>query len=215
MQLRSRPVLGIDSGFDRLGLCLYDGDRSRVRLAEAALNSANLAGCFKELGHDPAEPIAAIAVTVGPGKFSSIRTGMAFALGLARAGQTKVFGVSVFELLAESIEEPRGDLQICSTGGGRIRFSQAGVVGADGWRASGEAIRADRSPDPTTTRTWVDPRDLGLPLPLPAAQLVAAVGAGRLAAGGADEIDSLRPLYVARPSLGPTPGPSEMGAVRP
>ena len=43
----------------------------------------------------------------------------------------------------------------------------------------------------------------------------AAVGAARLAAGSADESDSLRPLYVARPSLGPTPGPSGMGAVRP
>ncbi len=204
-------VLGLDSGFDRLGLCLFDARSSRARVAETTLNSANLTRCLKQVCPEAEGRIEAIAVAIGPGKFSSIRTGMAFALGLARADGAKVYGVSVFEMLAGAIAHPAERFLICSSGGGRIRFGQMGAVQEGSWRAAGDAFSMDLPDSPDAEECWTDPRDLGLPLPRPAARLIAEIGARRLGAEAADDSRSLRPLYVARPGLGPAPFP---GGVR-
>lgn len=196
-------VLGIDCGFDRLGLCLLGHGGVRTRYAEAELNSANLGTLLRQVLPEPNARIAAVAVGMGPGKFSAIRTGMAFAKGLARADDTRLYGVSLFQMLAGAVGQPADRLQICSSGGGRIRFGQSGSVAESGWHPAGAAHRVDSAGPPPGERIWIDPRDLGRPLPRPAARLTAEVGRRLLVEKSPDESKELRPIYVTRPSLGP------------
>ncbi len=202
MSSRDELVLGVETGFDRLGLCLLDPDGKRTRNAEAVLNSANLGSLLQQVLPDPEARIGAVAVGIGPGKFSAIRTGMAFAMGLARADGARLYGVCLFQMLAGAIGRPTDRLLICSSGGARIRYGQYGTVAESRWRPAGDAHRIASAEPPPGERIWIDPRDLGRPLPRPAAQLTAEVGRRRLVEYSPDESKSLRPLYVTRPSLG-------------
>lgn len=210
MTLPARLVLGIDSGFDRLGLCLMAPGQARPRVADAALNSANLSRLARQLlGGSPGR-ICAVAVGIGPGKFSAIRTGMAFAMGLARAENARLYGISLFQMLAGGVDRPEGRLLLCSSGGGRIRYGQVGAVAGSGWEPAGPARPLDPVQTPARDPAWIDPRDLGRPLAVPAARLTAAAGLHMLDADMPDESNTLRPLYVTRPALGPAaprPGP--------
>lgn len=58
-----------------------------------------LAGMLSELGLDKSE-IKSILVVRGPGSFTSLRTGVAFANALASALPAKLYGIDTFELLA-------------------------------------------------------------------------------------------------------------------
>ena len=202
MSSQDELVLGIDTGFDRLGLCLLGPGGMPTRRAEAALNSANLSSLLQGTLPDSSARIAAVAVAMGLGKFSAIRTGMAFAMGLARADGARLYGVSLFQMLAGAVGQPADRLLLCSSGGGRIRYGQFGAVAESGWRPADAAYRVDWAEPPPGERVWVDPRDLGRPLLRPAAQLTAEVGRRRLDDGSPDESNKLRPLYVTRPSLG-------------
>jgi hypothetical protein len=200
---REELVLGIDTGFDRLGMCLLGHGAIRTRCAESELNSANLGVLLRQVVPDSTVRIAAVAVGMGPGKFSAIRTGMAFAMGLARADDARLYGVSLFQMLAGAIGWPDERLLLCSSGGGRVRFGQIGTLVGSRWRPAEDARRVAVSEPPLGQRVWIDPRDLGRPLPRPAAQLTAEAGRRLLLAMAPDESNALRPLYVARPSLGP------------
>ena len=201
MSSRDELVLGVETGFDRLGLCLLGPD-GKTRNAETVLNSANLGSMLRQVLPDPNARIAAVAVGIGPGKFSAIRTGMAFAMGLARADGARLYGVNLFQMLAGAVSRPTDRLLICSSGGARIRYGQYGAVGESRWRSAGDAHRVAAAESPPGKRIWIDPRDLGRPLPRPAAQLTAEAGRRRLVEYSSDESKSLRPLYVTRPSLG-------------
>lgn len=196
-------VLGIDSGFDRLGLCLLSRGGMRARYAEAELNSANLSTLLRQVLPESNARISAVAVGMGPGKFSAIRTGMAFAMGLARADDARLYGISLFHMLAGAVDRPAGRLLLCSSGGARIRYGQFGSVAESGWRPADAPHRVAAAEPPTGERVWIDPRDLGRPLPRPAARLTAEVGRRLLAEKSPDESNTLRPLYVIRPALGP------------
>ncbi len=198
-------VLGIDCGFDRLGLCLIGSTAANDPIAAASmyLNSANLRPALDELGQLPFESIAAIAIGVGPGKFSAIRTGLAFALGIAVASGANLYGIDLFAALAQIAEPRSGALLLVSSGGARRLFAQPGRCEGSEWRPDGDPfVYAGASGSPGCS-IWQDPRDLALPLPQSAALLVARAGARRLAAGAADESRCVRPLYVAAPALGP------------
>ncbi len=202
MTSQGELVLGIDTGFDRLGLCLLGHGPVRTCFAEAELNSANLSALLRHVMPDSTAQIAAVAVGIGPGKFSAIRTGMAFAMGLARAGEARLYGVSLFQMLAGAFGQPEDRLLLCSSGGARIRYGQFGSLAGSGWCPAEDARRVASTEPPPGGRVWIDPRDLGRPLPRPAARLTAEVGRRFLLGKSPDESSSLRPLYVTRPSLG-------------
>lgn len=208
MNWREGLVLGIDSGFDRVGLCLLGEDAGRTRHVETALNSAHLSALMREVLPEPSARIAAVAVGIGPGKFSAIRTGMAFAMGLARADGARLYGVSLFQMLAAAVGQPADRLLLLSSGGGRVSYGQSGAVAESGWRPADAARRIEAARPPPGGRVWIDPRDLGRPLPRPAARLAAEVGRQLLGGLAPDESRTLRPLYVTRPSLGSAADPA-------
>jgi len=104
-------ILAIDTCLETCGVAVCDGARTlasasepMVRghqerlapLAEAVMAEAGLS--FSELGR--------IAVTVGPGSFTGLRVGLAFAKGLALALDIPCVGVGTLAALAESAAGP-------------------------------------------------------------------------------------------------------------
>lgn len=104
-------VLGIDTCLNACSVALVDGARvlaaarepmtrgHQERIATLARDVAAMAGVdFAALGR--------IGVTVGPGSFTGLRVGLAFAKGLAAALGVSAIGVGVLEALAA--EAPAG-----------------------------------------------------------------------------------------------------------
>lgn len=107
-------VLVIDTALDACTAAVFDGDRPpavrqeimarghQERLAVLARDAVAEAGGF--------DGLARIGVTVGPGSFTGLRVGLAFAQGLGAALGLPVVGLSTLDALAASVpaEDVRG-----------------------------------------------------------------------------------------------------------
>ncbi|MEW5941042.1 MAG: tRNA (adenosine(37)-N6)-threonylcarbamoyltransferase complex dimerization subunit type 1 TsaB [Chloroflexota bacterium] len=101
-------LFAIDTSTAHLGLALYDGAtvlaeltwtsraRHTVELAPA------LSGLLKRVGH-PVADLTSIGVAIGPGSFTSLRVGLAFAKGLALARKLPLIGVPTLDAVAAAI----------------------------------------------------------------------------------------------------------------
>ena len=193
-------VLGIDCGFDRFEICRCESS-GKTQISAGLLNSASLRAHLANVCPRGIDGLAAVAVGLGPGKFSSIRTGMAFAQGLARGSGARIYGATLFEML--SLVAPETTKTIVSSGGARRAFSQKMTVQDLRLAPLGDPRAASAQDE---TGAWRDPRDQGLALTQPAAMLLARIANARAAAGTGSSAGDLHPLYVAEPSLGPAPG---------
>ena len=100
--------LGIDACSDLLDLAIIEGERVVAeRRAEAAAAHCErllpeLAKLLEASGR-PLDAIGLIGVTAGPGRFTSLRIGLATAQGLAVGLGARVVPVSVFDAVAHAI----------------------------------------------------------------------------------------------------------------
>lgn len=107
-------VLAIDSALDALGAALVDGESVRASMSEmmtrgqAERIAPAVRDVIAEAGLRPAD-IDRIVVTVGPGSFTGVRVGLAFARGFALALAKPCVGISTLEALA--LEEGAGGLR--------------------------------------------------------------------------------------------------------
>jgi tRNA threonylcarbamoyladenosine biosynthesis protein TsaB len=100
-------LLALDTSTRRMGVALYDGTQvihemtwasnfhHTVELAPAIELALNRAGVG-------AEALSVIAVARGPGSFTSLRTGLALAKGLALARRLPLIGIPSLDFLAAS-----------------------------------------------------------------------------------------------------------------
>lgn len=101
-------LLALDSAVARCSATLVDGEQVLAAAQQdqerdhAAALPVMAEGCLRAAGLRAAE-LDVIAVTVGPGGFTGIRAGLAFALGLGTAAGRPVIGVTVGEALAEAL----------------------------------------------------------------------------------------------------------------
>jgi tRNA threonylcarbamoyladenosine biosynthesis protein TsaB len=216
-------VLGIETTTSRLGLALT---RDRQGLGELDLDLGRkhcekilvgLDGLLSDLGVRVSE-LDGIAVSQGPGSFTGVRIGLAFAQGLAVAGGLQLAGVPTLEAIAHGaalwqgplvacLDARRGEVYFCSYRrvadrveplADEVMVGSAERVAAHcaalGPRvlvvgAGAEQVRGAAGPEIVFA-----PAELGHPR----ARFVAALGAERLARGEGQEPEHVEPIYVRR-----------------
>lgn len=138
-------LLAVDTSTSQLGLALYDGASVLAELAwtSRARHTTELApalsGLLARTGHRMPD-LTAIGVAIGPGSFTSLRVGLAFAKGLALARKLPIVGVPTLDVVAAAV--PVGQLPLAAViQAGRTRVAvgwyQAGEIG---WQA-GDPVR--------------------------------------------------------------------------
>jgi tRNA threonylcarbamoyladenosine biosynthesis protein TsaB len=169
--------------------------------------------------------IEAVAVSIGPGSFTGLRVGLAFAKGLVFAGGLPLATVPTLEALAHVADAPAGTL-VCAALDARKREVYAALFRVD---AAGRPVRLtpDRALAPDALARELPPgcvlvgdgaeayaaalAGAGAVRPFaahpPRGGVVARLGEERLAAGDAADPGTVEPAYVRPPEAElPKPG---------
>lgn len=98
-------LLAVDTSTRTIGIALYDGDRvlSEVCWLSQHHHTIELGPAVAdmlELVDIQGSQIQALGVALGPGSFTSLRIGLAFAKGLAFSRLMKVIGIPTLDILA-------------------------------------------------------------------------------------------------------------------
>lgn len=136
-------TLALDTCLGACSVAVIDGERvwasmsepmtrgHQERLAPMAREAMTAAGlAFSDLDR--------IGVTIGPGSFTGLRIGLAFAKGLALALDRPCIGVGSLEALAESADEMGAMVAVIDAGRGNVYLQQFD----DGRAASGPDVMA-------------------------------------------------------------------------
>ncbi len=136
-------LLALDTSTARLGLALYDGERVLAEMSwlSGRRHTAALAPAVADLlarSQTDWEAVQAVAVALGPGSFTSLRVGLAFAKGLCLARGLPLIGVPTLDVTAAAAPPLTEDLlAVLQAGRGRlalVRYRRA----AQGWQAVSE-----------------------------------------------------------------------------
>lgn len=192
-------LLALDTSHRVVSATFFSGEQAARTLSEDAPLRANEALApmvAKLLGGD--SKVHAVAVCLGPGSFSGLRSGLGFAKAFAFAQGAKLLGISALDAWASF---HAGDLEVwLDARKGRVyrgRYSQGKAVAAPDLVPLAEA-RAALGP----FKAVGDLEGEGL-AGLQASALSEGVGRlalARLVMGEADEPASLAPLYLQRPA---------------
>lgn len=106
-------ILVIDTALGACTAAVFDGD---IRLAERSEpmtkgHQERIAGMVRDVAAEAGvafETIDRIGVTTGPGSFTGLRVGLAFAQGLGAALDRPVVGISTLDALAASLDDAGG-----------------------------------------------------------------------------------------------------------
>ena len=135
-------LLALDTSTRIIGLALFNGfevlyesvwttqDFHTVELAPAVLQALDRTG--KEVAD-----IEAVGVALGPGSFTSLRVGLAFAKGLALAQRVPLIGIPTLDVVA--LAQPVEDaplVAIVEAGRGRLAVGWYHEISGN-WRSSG------------------------------------------------------------------------------
>ena len=123
-------VFALDTATDVAVLGIVDTGRSEV-LAEGRERPVELLACAAELlgiaGLEPAD-LDAVAVGVGPGRYTSLRIGLASARALATALLVPIAGVSTFEALERGAPDA---VALIDARRGEVFARESSAIGAE------------------------------------------------------------------------------------
>lgn len=139
-------VLVIDTALGACTVGLFDGDSRPGAVRSESMDRGHqerLGGMARDVMADGGE-IDRIGVTVGPGSFTGLRVGLAFAEGLGMALDRPVIGLSTLDALAASVETSGPMVAAIDARRGQV-YARAFVDGAaqDEGRALSIAEAAD------------------------------------------------------------------------
>lgn len=130
-------TMGLDTALQRCSVAVLRGDTVVARMAEdlakghAERLAPMAAAVLEEAGARVAD-LGRIGVIVGPGGFTGVRVGLAFARGLAIGTGVPVVGVTSLAAIAANVEQIADDGLIGAVIDARRGQVYAGLYGADG-----------------------------------------------------------------------------------
>lgn len=209
-------LLAIDTATTRASIALHDGQTLRSECTWEATNrhtttlTARITQSL-EASEVTAADLTAVAICIGPGSYTGVRIGVAFAKGLAVSRQLPLIGVSTLDILAAA--QPADDKPLYAVfAAGRKRAGYARYRWEDGfWRTETEVVVVTwdeliaQIDEPALLVGEIEmaylPSHVQIMLPAPAYHLrragfLADLAWGRLRAGQTDDPPTLQPLYA-------------------
>ncbi len=141
-------LLALDTATDRIGIGLHDGEtlvaeQSWIARGRATVELAPEVGRLLRRVEVSPEAIEAIALTIGPGSYTGLRIGLAFAKGFAQAGQARLVAVPTLDVLARG-QPGRQEPLLAMLRAGRGRWAAAWYKwGRRGWKGEGDPFLVD------------------------------------------------------------------------
>ena len=222
-------LLAIDTSTRNASVALFDGTRvvaSRAWWSVVNHSAELMPAIVQVLASRGVKPrsLDAVAVALGPGGFSALRTGLSAAKGMAMASRMPIVGVNSLDLEAYPfrnagpavcalIEAGRGEAaSALAFGSGALnRLRDDRISGPDDLLDEIEALQPESvlfcgeglAPWAGQVRDRLGRRALLChALPSGRAESLAALAWARLDNGDADDLDSLQPNYLRMPSIG-------------
>jgi tRNA threonylcarbamoyladenosine biosynthesis protein TsaB len=225
-----RPLLlAIDTASDVAGAALMDGEALLAETTWRAHQSHSVQllpaidWLLAHVGRSKAE-IGAVAVCLGPGSYAGMRVGISTAKALAFGLEAKIVGVGRLAAEALPVAEASGARVVAVQAAGRAELAWAVYQLSEGdllepspprlgslpeflaTLGKGDAVTGDIDRLDAATVDALAERGCRL-VPASSARVVAVarLGLKRLARGEADDADTLVPLYLRAPAIGPQP----------
>lgn len=158
-------LLAIDSATQRINVALHDGHEvvAEHSWRSAKNHSAALPPMVERMLAQVGTELSAMAVAAGPGSFTGLRIGVAFAKGLAAARGIPLVPVNTQEVLAAALPPCPDHALLILLSAGRRRYIAARFHHCEGrWRANGDETLTDldtllqRPPEPTLVAGELD-----------------------------------------------------------
>ncbi|MFN2197560.1 MAG: tRNA (adenosine(37)-N6)-threonylcarbamoyltransferase complex dimerization subunit type 1 TsaB [Anaerolineales bacterium] len=136
-------LLAVDTSTRTIGLALYREDRvlhesSWISQNYHTMQLAPAVQAAIEQAGEQVSSLEAVAVATGPGSFTGLRIGVAFAKGLALARRVPLIGIPSLDILAAAqIRQDLPMFALLQAGRGRLAVQQYKVEKGN-WRATGE-----------------------------------------------------------------------------
>ena len=135
-------MLAIDTSSARSAIALIDGERVVAETVKPSGRDFDVAAEVAALAPDPAL-LDSVLVALGPGSFTGLRQGIAFAVGLAMSRGIPLLGIGTLDLAAARAREPA--VVVVDAGRGRVYYQapdgSRGVAAVSevprGWPAAG------------------------------------------------------------------------------
>lgn len=136
-------LLAIDTSTAFMGLAVYDGNQVlgemtwRSRAHHTVELAPAVADLLQRIGANVSD-LHALGVALGPGSFTSLRVGLAFAKGLALARHLPVLGVPTLDVAAAAVEVQDLPLAVVlQAGRGRLALGWYKAINGV-WQAQGQ-----------------------------------------------------------------------------
>jgi tRNA threonylcarbamoyladenosine biosynthesis protein TsaB len=222
--------VGIDTASDQAGVALFEGDRLLAELTWRTHRNHSrellpaLDWLLQHTSRDKHQ-LQAVYVCTGPGSYAGLRVGLSTAKSLAYGLEAPIVGVGRLEAEALPVVEARGGRVVAVQAAGRAElawaayrpgdlglFELAGpqlVSGADfaAVLEAGDAVTGDIDQvEAMAAGNGFRADDFAVVRPSTGRVVaVARLGYQRLLRGDIDSVDTLVPLYLRAPAIGPQP----------
>ncbi len=139
-------ILAIDTSTQWLSVALYDANEEVFSFEKTwrstRRHTIELAPAIAEMLKDTnttIQDLDILAIATGPGSFTSLRIGLAFAKGMALANHMNLIGIPSLDILAFS-QPPASIPMICVLQAGRDKLAACRYLYQEQWIAQGDAF---------------------------------------------------------------------------